>query len=137
HVYGELTGKIVPADLGLLPEGESSYCKATPGWTQPRRIVIPNLSPALLAELKIVAPQVEFIPARTAEEAARYAADADGVLGYCTPEIFQAGKKLRWVQAHATVPVDSKMEITVTLTPKSLASADGSWRLWRENVRRF
>jgi phosphoglycerate dehydrogenase-like enzyme/glyoxylase-like metal-dependent hydrolase (beta-lactamase superfamily II) len=100
HVYGELTGLVTPKDLtgeiGLL-EGKS-YCKDTPGWTKPRRIVIPNYSPARVAELKVIAPEIEFIPARTASEAAKVVGEADGILGYCTPEIVRAGKKLRWVQ---------------------------------------
>ena len=48
--------------------------KETPGWEAPRRIVVPSgLMPARLAELKRVAPEVEFIPVKTAEEAARAA----------------------------------------------------------------
>jgi phosphoglycerate dehydrogenase-like enzyme len=60
--------------------------------------VIPNYSPARLAELKVIAPEIEFITARTATEAAKMVEDADGILSYCTPEIVRAGKKLRWVQ---------------------------------------
>ena len=100
HVYDELTGRITPADLiedlGLL-EGQS-YSKDTPGWVKPRRIVIPNVAPARLQELKLVAPDIEFITARTVDEAVKLVADADAILGYCTPEVIRAGKKLRWVQ---------------------------------------
>jgi phosphoglycerate dehydrogenase-like enzyme/glyoxylase-like metal-dependent hydrolase (beta-lactamase superfamily II) len=101
HVYQELTGTITPVDLidviGLSDQGPS-YGKDTPGWVKPRRIVIPNLSPSRLAELKLVAPEIEFVPARTAEEAAKLAADADGVVGFCSPAIVQESRKLRWVQ---------------------------------------
>src|SRR5437660_3501579 len=59
HVYAELTGRISPADLvedfGIY-EGPSPT-KDSPGWTKPRRIIIPNLMPARLAELKRVAPE--------------------------------------------------------------------------------
>src|SRR5205085_1430373 len=52
HVYGELTGTIKPWDLeeelGIL-EGGPSPTKDTPGWTKPRRIVIPDVMPARLA----------------------------------------------------------------------------------------
>jgi phosphoglycerate dehydrogenase-like enzyme/glyoxylase-like metal-dependent hydrolase (beta-lactamase superfamily II) len=100
HVYAELTGKITPWDLvedfGIY-EGPSPT-KDSPGWTRPKRIIVPNLMPARLAELKTVAPDVFFVPVKTAEEAAREAGDADAVIGFCTPAIVKAGKKLRWVQ---------------------------------------
>src|SRR5438132_1512643 len=54
HVYAELTGRIAPWDLTEVygvTEGPSPT-KSTPGWTEPRRIVVPNLRPARLAELK-------------------------------------------------------------------------------------
>ncbi len=106
HVYDELTGRIIPWDLvedfGLY-EGPSPT-KDTPGWTKPRRIVVPSLMPARLAELKRIAPDIEFIPVKTAEDAAKEVEDADAILGYCTPEIVKTGKKLRWIQvAHAGV----------------------------------
>ncbi|HLJ95378.1 MAG TPA: NAD(P)-dependent oxidoreductase [Gemmataceae bacterium] len=106
HVYAELTGRIAPWDLAEdfgIYEGPSPT-KASPGWAKPRRIVIPNLMPARLAELKRVAPTVEFIPAKDDEEAAKVVADADAVIGYCTSEIVKAGRNLRWVHVdHAGV----------------------------------
>jgi phosphoglycerate dehydrogenase-like enzyme/glyoxylase-like metal-dependent hydrolase (beta-lactamase superfamily II) len=100
HVYDELTGRITPWDLvedfGIY-EGPSPT-KETPGWTKPRRIVVPNLMPGPLAELKRVAPEVLFVPVKTAAEAAKEAADADAVLGFCTDDIIKAGAKLRWIQ---------------------------------------
>src|SRR5437588_1608989 len=98
HVYAELTGRIAPWDLteyyGVV-EGPSPTRK-TPGWKEPRRIVVPSLMPARLTELKRVAPSIEFIPVRTAEDAAKAAEDADAVVGFCTPEIVKAGKNRRW-----------------------------------------
>jgi phosphoglycerate dehydrogenase-like enzyme len=101
HVYGELTGRVMPWELfeehGLY-EGPSPT-KETPGWTKPRRIVVPgSLMPARIAELKRLAPDVEFVPVRSALEAAKEAADADAVLGFCTADIAKAGKRLRWIQ---------------------------------------
>jgi cyclase len=99
HVYAELTGRISPWDLvedfGIY-EG-LSQTKDSPGWKAPKRIVIPNVMPARLAELKRVAPEVEFIPAKNAAEAAKVCEDADAVLGYSTPEIVKAAKNLRWI----------------------------------------
>ena len=100
HVYNELTGRVAPWDLSEefgVTEGPSPT-KDTPGWKPPRRIVVTNLMPARLAELKGVAPEVEFVPVKTDEEAARAAPGADAVIGFCTPEIVRAAKGLRWVQ---------------------------------------
>jgi phosphoglycerate dehydrogenase-like enzyme/glyoxylase-like metal-dependent hydrolase (beta-lactamase superfamily II) len=99
HVYNELTGRIAPWDLtedfGVL-EGPSPT-KDSPGWKKPRRIVVPSgMMPARLAELKAIAPEVEFIPAKSPEEAAKVVGDADAVIGYVTPEVIKAGKDLRW-----------------------------------------
>ena len=114
YVYDELTGRVAPWDLAEdfgIYEGPSPT-KDTPGWKKPRRIVVPNLMPARLAELKRVAPDVEFIPARTAEDAVKSAEDADAVVGLLTPEIVKAGKNLRWIQAgHAGVEQDLSPEL--------------------------
>jgi phosphoglycerate dehydrogenase-like enzyme len=114
HVYSELTGLISPADLvedfGIY-EGPSPT-KDSPGWKKPRRIIVPNLMPARLNELKRVAPDVLFVPVKTAEDAAKEAADADAVLGFCTPDIVSAGKSLRWIQVgHAGVEKDISPEL--------------------------
>jgi cyclase len=106
-VYNELTGRVAPWDLTEeygITEGPSPT-KETPGWTAPRRIIVPNLMPADLAQLKRVAPEVEFVPVKDAAEAAKEIADADAVIGFCTPEIIKAGgKRLRWVQSgHAGI----------------------------------
>jgi phosphoglycerate dehydrogenase-like enzyme/glyoxylase-like metal-dependent hydrolase (beta-lactamase superfamily II) len=123
QVYGELTGTIKPWDLeeelGIL-EGGPSPTKDTPGWTKPRRIVIPDVMPARLAELKRVAPEVEFIPVKNEADAAKNVEDADAVIGFNSPEIVKNGKKLRWIQTgHAGVENDLSPEITgskITLT---------------------
>ncbi|HEV3449532.1 MAG TPA: MBL fold metallo-hydrolase, partial [Gemmataceae bacterium] len=122
HVYAELTGRIAPWDLTEtygVTEGPSPT-KSTPGWTEPRRIVVPNLMPARLAELKRVAPKIEFIPAQTAEDAAKAVEDADAVIGFCTLDLVKAGKSLRWIHVgHAGVDkelcpelVESKIVLT-------------------------
>jgi phosphoglycerate dehydrogenase-like enzyme/glyoxylase-like metal-dependent hydrolase (beta-lactamase superfamily II) len=117
HVYAELTGRIMPWDLvedfGIY-EGPSPT-RDTPGWTPPRRIIVPNLMPARLAELKRVAPEVLFIPAKTAADAAKEAPEADAVLGFCTPDIVRAGTKLRWIQvSHAGVEKDLSPELVAS-----------------------
>ncbi|HEV3203048.1 MAG TPA: NAD(P)-dependent oxidoreductase, partial [Gemmataceae bacterium] len=114
HVYDELTGRIAPWDLAEdfgIYEGPSPT-KNTPGWTAPRRIVVPNLMPARLVELKRTAPDIEFIPVKTREDAAKAVSDADAVIGFCSPDIIKAGAKLRWIQvASAGVEKDLSPEL--------------------------
>jgi phosphoglycerate dehydrogenase-like enzyme/glyoxylase-like metal-dependent hydrolase (beta-lactamase superfamily II) len=118
YVYDELTGRVAPWDLtedfGLY-EGPSPT-KDLPGWTKPRRIIVPNLMPARLAELKRLAPEIEFIPVKTAEDAVREAEDAEAIVGFCSPEILKNGKKLRWVQVGHT-------EVDKDLFPELVASS--------------
>jgi phosphoglycerate dehydrogenase-like enzyme/glyoxylase-like metal-dependent hydrolase (beta-lactamase superfamily II) len=121
-VYAELTGGTLAWDLqedfGIY-EGPSPT-KDSPGWKPPRRIVVENLMPARLAELKRIAPDVAFIPVKTAEDAVKNVEDADAVLGFCTDEIVRAGKNLRWIQTgHAGVEKDlvpSLAESKIVLT---------------------
>ena len=65
-------------DFGIY-EGPSPT-KDTPGWTKPKRIVVPaGLMPARLEELKQIAPEVEFIPVRTPRTRRKVVEDADAV----------------------------------------------------------
>src|SRR5207244_7501298 len=71
---------------------------------------------------KRIAPEVFFIPVKSAEAAAKEAAGADAVLGYCTADIVKANPNLRWIQVgHAGVEkdlvpdvVNSKVTVTNT-----------------------
>jgi phosphoglycerate dehydrogenase-like enzyme/glyoxylase-like metal-dependent hydrolase (beta-lactamase superfamily II) len=127
HVYNELTGRVAPWDLSEeygVTEGPSPT-KETPGWTAPKRIVVPNLMPADLAQLKRIAPDVEFVPVKDGAAAAREAADADAVLGFATPDIVKAGgNRLRWIQSgHVGVDKDlspelAKSEVVLTNTQR-------------------
>ncbi|GEM_PF-26524 len=132
HVYDELTGRVTPADLvedfGVY-EGPSPT-KETAGWTKPRRIVVPALMPAKLQELKIIAPDILFVPVKDAAEAAREAGEADAVLGFCTADIVMANPKLRWIQvAHAGVEKDLVPEVV-----SSSAVITNTARLYGPNV---
>lgn len=103
HVHAELLGLVPPAyltrDMGLA-EGPSPT-RQTPGWTPPQKVLVPNVSPGALGALRAVAPGVELVVYRSAEEAARLVSDADAVLGTCTAEIIARGQKLRWIQVGA------------------------------------
>jgi glyoxylase-like metal-dependent hydrolase (beta-lactamase superfamily II) len=154
QVYDELTGRVPPWELSeeFGVRAGPSPTKADRGWSEPRRIVVPDLMPARLQELKRIAPKVEFVPVRNAEEAVQAAADADAVLGYLSADVLRAGKKLRWVQLRdsdkiSLATVDQSVDrgrVTVTGTAINaggrvvpMASGDKLWRLLRENVRRF
>jgi phosphoglycerate dehydrogenase-like enzyme/glyoxylase-like metal-dependent hydrolase (beta-lactamase superfamily II) len=126
HVYAELTGRLTPWELAEefgIYEGVSPT-KDTPGWTKPRRIVVPNLMPARLAELKLVAPEIEFIPVKSAEDAAKSAEDADAVIGYCTADIARGGKNLRWIHVNRpnveieVLPEAARSRIVLTNTER-------------------
>jgi cyclase len=151
RVYAGLTGRATPWELDDLRAGPSPT-KDSPGWTKPRRIVVPNLMPARLAELKRVAPEVEFISARDDQEATRVVEDADAIIGFCTADILKAGKSLRWVHMNSSgannslspQSLDSKMVLTnaermhgTNVDQRSPGTRERQWLLLRENVRRF
>src|SRR5262249_16667385 len=101
HVYKELTGLVSPPYPELEPFGPGgpSPTKNTPGRTKPRKVIVASgLMPARLAELKRVAPEIEFLPARSVAQATALAPEADGVIVHAAPAVIKAGKKLRWVQ---------------------------------------
>ncbi len=102
-VYDELTG-IRPATAfveGLgLREGPSPTA-ASPGWTRPTKVVVADFWPGRTEQLALVAPGVNVVVAATPAEAAEVGRDADAILGWLTPEIFNGSRNLRWVQLNA------------------------------------
>lgn len=70
-------------------------------WAQQRpKIVVANLSPAQLSELKAAAP-VNVVSVSSAEEALREIPDADALMGMCNLDLIKAGKKLKWIQVYS------------------------------------
>lgn len=69
-----------------------------PGWRKPKRILVAGWIPQLAETLRPEAPDVEFITASDAADAAKKAAGVDAVIGICTPAIAAAGKSVRWIQ---------------------------------------
>lgn len=136
HVYDELTGKINPSTLGMLNFPESDrYWRGTQDWTQPRRILVPNLSPIRLAELHAIAPNVEFVTARTTDEAKRKAAAVDAIVGMAIEDGWTLGGKVRWVHLPETANLDLK-GLVITALPAD-RDPEQAWSLCLENVRRF
>lgn len=69
------------------------------GWRPPARVLVGGWMPQLVEVLRSAAPQIEFVTAQDAADAARKAAGVDAVIGLCTPEIVAAGRSIRWIQA--------------------------------------
>lgn len=148
RIYDEQTGRVPP--VGLLDlkglEGDS-LTKETSGWTKPKKIVVANLMPARILELKRIAPDVLFVPVKTLAEAVKEAGDADAVIGFCSNDLVRDGKKLRWIQLGNTSGDNefhaefAKSGLAVTnptrVLGKDTNDREQVWLLYRENVRRF
>lgn len=91
----ERTAQMI-SELGLIEAPRP--VRESRGWRKPERIVVGDVTAARLAWLREVAPGVELVPAASSGEAAALAKHADAVLGYCTSEIIDAGKHIRWIQ---------------------------------------
>ncbi len=89
------TARLV-ADLGL--KESATALSERPGWRAPRRVVLPAAAAGRLAWLQEAAPGVTLAVAKDRDEAAALAKDADGVIGFCTPEVLAGGAQLRWIQ---------------------------------------
>ena len=84
------------AELGLK---ESATALADrPGWAPPKKVVIAGADAARLAWMQAAVPGLTLLPAKDRAQAATLAADADAVIGFCTPEVLAAGARLRWIQ---------------------------------------
>ncbi len=68
-----------------------------PGWRKPKRILIGGLVSSVAEQLRAAAPGIEFVVAKPGE-IAKQAANVDAVIGFCAPELFPAGKSIRWIQ---------------------------------------
>ena len=83
--------------LGL--EESAVPVRDLPGWRKPRRVLVSGAQPELLPRLQAAAPGVELLLARDMAEAVRLAKDADAVLGFCSAELLEAGRDIRWIQS--------------------------------------
>ena len=84
------------AELGLR---ESPTAVADrPGWQAPHKVVVIDADAERLAWMQPAAPGVRLVGARDRAEAVREAADADAVIGVCSADIVNAGRRIRWIQ---------------------------------------
>ena len=121
HVYGEMTGTIAPWDLresfGLV-EGKSPS-KDDKDWKAPRRILVPSsLSPNKLRELKRVAPDVEFMAARTPSEAVEMSRSKefpiDAIIGFATLPEKPQSKWVHVADSSDAIPLFGESTLTIT-----------------------
>jgi phosphoglycerate dehydrogenase-like enzyme len=92
------------------------------GWAPPRKIAVADV--AIANALRASVPGVEIVGVqglRNFSEMERVVADADVLVGLCTPSIVARGTKLRWVQllnagadSCATIPSVAERGIVVT-----------------------
>ena len=68
-----------------------------PGWQKPERIIVRAL-PERLDWLQAAAPGVELVLAESVDDAVAAAPAAQGVIGFCSAEILEAGPDIQWVQ---------------------------------------
>ncbi len=81
--------------------------RESPGWQKPKRIVV--LLPAgqsasseqALQALQQVSDGVELVAVTERDQLVAALEDADALLGFCEPELLQAGKRLRWIQSYS------------------------------------
>jgi len=125
-VFGDRSGQrpplVLTEEIGLRAEGKRPRDQA--GWTPPRKVVVDAgyaEAGLELATLKLVAPGVELAVAGDRNDALKLVADADAVIGYCTPALLEAGKRLRWVQVGSSgvehqvkLPRIASREVTLT-----------------------
>jgi len=110
HVYKEITGMVVPHDLLRdLSYVSGNYTPEKPktGWVAPKRVILSSgFMPARIAELKAIAPDIEFVAVPTLEEAGKAIINADAVLGFADNSLLESGNKLRWIQVGPELPKD-------------------------------
>ena len=85
------------ADLHL--EEAPEPVREHPGWVKPRRIVVRVDTPERIQWLRqYVGSSVQLIPVQSAAQARAAVGAAEGLIGYCEPDVIAAGSVLHWVQ---------------------------------------
>ncbi|HJR71809.1 MAG TPA: D-2-hydroxyacid dehydrogenase, partial [Gammaproteobacteria bacterium] len=104
-----------------LREGDTPV-RERPGWAPPQKIVVADV--AVADALRPLAPGAEVVGVpglRNFAGMAEVIADADVLVGLCTPELIARAQKLRWIQllnagadSCATIPAVAERGILVT-----------------------
>lgn len=105
------TSAIVGATLPALTSQASQQVVAAKVDSSVRRkVLIPVVSPEVLAEWNAVAPTLELVQCRNPKEAVEQVKNADASIGFVTRDLILAGKSLKWVQ-QPSAGVEQLMEI--------------------------
>ena len=68
-----------------------------PGWRPPQKIVVRDIA-GLYDEVEGMAPGVNLVRVKSESEAVANAADADAIVGFCSPRVLAAAADATWVQ---------------------------------------
>ncbi len=98
----------VIAQLGLRESAVPA--REMKGWQKPRKIVVLTDSPQRLAWFQEAVKGVTLAPAGGPAAAQRAVADADALVGFCSPPLVNAAPNLRWIQSQ-TAGVDECLAI--------------------------
>jgi phosphoglycerate dehydrogenase-like enzyme len=94
----------VVSQLGLQ-ESAKPLRELLPNWKQPKKVMVHvGNNPARLAWMQKVAPGVEIIAVKDRDEALAKLEGVEGLIGsvrWCTTDLLDAGKSLRWVHTNA------------------------------------
>ncbi|MGI9293958.1 MAG: D-2-hydroxyacid dehydrogenase [Pseudomonadales bacterium] len=92
-------------ELGLRESKQA--IRKSPNWQKPKRVVVllpggQQESPSqALEQLQQVSDDVQLVPVSEFDKLPAALQDADVLLGYCTPQVLQAGAQLRWIQTYS------------------------------------
>lgn len=84
------------ADLGLRIS--PTPARESPAWRKPRKVVVFDREGKRAAWLEEAVPGVTIVDAESPEDAIEKVKDADVFVGFCTHDLVEAGKDLRWIQ---------------------------------------
>lgn len=73
-----------------------------PGWKPPSKVLLRVDSEERLESFRSAAPGVDIVRVSSPAEAAKHAADAQVLIGFCDEEILSAAPQLHWVQVYSS-----------------------------------
>jgi phosphoglycerate dehydrogenase-like enzyme len=85
--------------LGLRESPVAS--RDLPGWREVER-VLARYPAERIAELQAVAPGVEVVAVEDEAQALEAVEGAQALIGFCTPNLLEAGKSLNWIQVYSS-----------------------------------
>ncbi len=93
--YADITIDELVAETGI--ETAASPVREAPRWKAPKTVIVRGYED-YVAGLSDVVTGVRLVPASSYAEALAAAGDADGIIGFCNPELLAAAPRASWVQ---------------------------------------